>query len=216
MITITKPTLSHSPFVLREDRNAPPNGKPEKRFRSHFSLADSATTLAELAVPPDTKNIFFRYEQTAKKRSLKTPRLHLSSPYPPFVLSEGSGCTPSQLPFPPFVLSEGRGLYIRPAEAGCTTPCRSRRTRAVTTMQQCGTNQIRLYSSATPKLSRICATAVPLHGYATVLARDYNGSATGVVRDCTGYRQFSATGIPSLASGLLQLACDLPGSAGRG
>ena len=214
MITIKKPTLSHPPFVLGEDRNAPPTSKREKWFRSHFSLAGSATITAEFAVPPDTKKLFFRYEPTAKKRSLKIPRLHSSSLHPPFVLSEAWGCTPSQLPYPPFVLSEGRGLYIRPTEAGCTILCRSRRTR-VTTMPQCGTKQIRFHSSATPKLSRICATAVPLHGYATVLAWDYNGNATGFARECTGYGQFSATGIPSLGSGLLQLACDFAGPAGR-
>ena len=113
MITIENPPLSRSPFVPGEDRKAPPTGKREKRFRSHFPLADSGTTMAELAVPPDTKNTFFRYEQTAKsakKRSLKLPRLHLSSPYPPFVLSEGSG------------------LQIRPKEVGFAIHFRSRRT----------------------------------------------------------------------------------------
>ena len=175
MITIKRPTLPHSPFLLKEDRNTPPTGKPEKRFRSHFPLADSATTPAEFAVPSDTKTSFLRYESTAKKRSLKIPHMRLSLPYPPFVLSEGSGCTPSQLPYPPFVLSEGRGI---------------------TAMPQCGTKLIRFHSSATPKLSRINASVVPLHGYATVLARDYNGNATGFVRECAGNRQSSATGIP--------------------
>ncbi len=111
-------TLPYRPFV-------PPTSRREKGGCSHFSLADSATTTAEFAVAPDTKNIFFRYDRTAKSaknRSLKIPRLGLSS-----VVTMKITAMPA-LPYPLFVLSEGRGLYIQPQSAGSTTPCRSRRT----------------------------------------------------------------------------------------
>ena len=169
MITIKKPNLAQSPFLLREERAAPPTGKREKWFRSHFALAGSATITAEFAVPPDTKNIFFRYEPTAKKRSLKIPRLHSSSLHPPFVLSEG------------------RGLYIRPAEGWMYNPLpkskdtgdyhgATRRHKANSLSFVCN-SKAESYLRQCGPVTRVC------NGIGTGLQRECNGICTGIQRE---------------------------------